>query len=197
MSAAQNINYEAMEATKTHGVKQDLTLKLKAQTKDAGQIDGLKRSILGFVASENYELSKDSLRAYVYGRSDFPIFKDRAERYVEHCCDLIQAIEVKRNFPGISSLTFSKQQEIHEGVMRHFEELKSALTTIQRLERELKLEDLRSTTWFLSTLSHCLFLLVSISFVIAVSAGLGQSFFMIVDHLTDKFSSGLLNLIGL
>lgn len=197
MGAAQSIDYEALEASKTQEVKEDLTLQLKEKMREAGRIDSLKRTILGYVASESYDLARDTLRSYVYDRTSFPQFKTRTERYVEHCCDLIQAIQLKRNFPGITSLTFSKQQEIYEGVLKHFEELKSSLTSIQRVERELKLEDLRSTTWFLKTLSHSLFLLVTVAFIAAVHNGLGRSFLLVVDHVTNEFSTAIINLLGL
>lgn len=197
MTALQSIDYEALEASKTLEVKEDLTLRLKERTREAGRIDSLKRTILGYVTSESYDLAKDTLRSYVYDKTSFPLFKDRVGRYVEHSCDLIQAIELKRNFPGVSSLTFSKQQEIHEGVLKHFEELKSSLTSIQRVERELKLEDLRSTAWFLRTLSHCLFLLTTVAFVAAVSNGLGRSFLLVVDQVTDQFSNAVIGLFGL
>lgn len=197
MNALQSIDYEALEASKNLEVKEDLTLRLKEKTKEAGRIDSLKRTILGYVTSESYDLAKDTLRSYVYGKESFPQFKDRVERYVEHSCDLIQAIELKRNFPGISSLTFSKQQEIYEGVLKHFEELKSSLTSIQRVERELKLDDLRSTAWFLRTLSHCLFLLTTVAFIAAINNGLGRSFLLVVDHVTDRFSTAIISLFGL
>lgn len=197
MNAVQNIDYEALEASKIQEVNENLTLRLKAQMKEAGRVDSLKRSILSYVASENYDLAKEVLKSYVSDKGDFPIFQERVERYVSHCCDLIQAIQLKRNFPGASSLTYSKQQEIHEGVVKHFDELKSSLTSIQKVERELKLEDLRSTTWFLSTLSHCLFILVSLSFAIAVSSGLGESFFLVMDHLTDQISTAVVQILGL
>ncbi len=197
MAALQSIDYEALEASKTQEVKEGLTLKLKAKTYEAGKIDSLKRSILGYVASESYDVAKDALRGYVHHKSDFPQFQDRVSRYVDHCCDLIQAIELKRNFPGVSSLTFSKQQEIYEGVLKHFEELKSSLTSIQRIERELKLEDLRSTAWFLRTLSHCLFLVTSVAFGVAISNGLGRSFLLVVDQVTSQISDALVRLLGL
>lgn len=197
MGAVQNIDYEALEASKMQEVSENLTLRLKAQMKEAGRADSLKRTILSYVASESYDVAKEALRGYVADKDDFPIFQDRVERYVNHCCDLIQAIQLKRNFPGASSLTYSKQQEIHEGVVKHFDELKTSLSSIQKVERELKLEDLRSTTWFLSTLSHCLFVLVSLAFAVAVSKGLGESFFFVVDHLTNQISSSVVNLLGL
>lgn len=197
MGAAQNIDYDALEASKAMEVKEDLTLQLKEKTKEAGRIDSLKRTILSYVASESYESATDSLRGYVYGNSDFPQFRDRAERYVEHCCDLIQAIEVKRNFPGMSSLNFSRQQEIHEGVLRHFEELKSSLTSIQKIERELKLADVRSTTWFLKTLSNSLMVLASIAFISAINNGLGRSFLLVVDQVADQVSRSIMSLLGL
>ena len=197
MSEVPNIDYEALEAEKKEEVRGELTLQLQAKTKEAGRIDSLKRTILSYVAGENYEAAKDNLEGYIAYKSDFPLFQDRAERYKNHCLDLIQAIQLKRNFPGISSLSFSKQQEIHEAVLHHFEELKVTLGTIQKIERELKLEDLRSTTWFLNTFSQALFLVAIVAFTMALKGGLGHSFLLVVDHLTDQVSEFVGGLFGL
>jgi hypothetical protein len=197
MGAAQQIDYEALEASKKQEVRNSLTLQLKAKTKESGKIDSLKRTILSYVSSENYDLAKESLKSYVGAKKSFPLFQDRAERYLSHCLDLIQAIQLKRNFPGISSLTYTKQQEIHEGVLKHFEELKSSLGSIQRIERELKMEDLRSTTWFLRTLSHSLFFVTAVAFFLALSRGMGKSFVLVMGHLSDQLSNALIHFLGL
>lgn len=178
------------------GNHDELTTRLKAKTREIAASDSLKHTILSMVASQNYEMAKDSFSAYVEDRREFPFFQERANRYVSHGLDLIQAIELKRNFPGLSSLSFAKQQEIHEGVIKHFEELKHTLTSVHKLEREHKLQDLRSTTWFLNTLSYSLFAIISISFALALTQGLGYSFYIVLESLTNNISSQIVDLIG-
>lgn len=194
MSAA--INYGALEASKISEAQDSLTKKLSAKTKEVGRSDSLKHSVLKMVATQDYEMARDILNVYVEGKHEFPLFQERARRYVSHGADLIQAIELKRNFPGLASLTFAKQQEIHEGVMKHFEELKQTLTSIQKSEREHKLQDLRSTTWFLKTLTHCLFAIASVGFFIALTNGLAYSFYIVLESITDQLSGYILNLFG-
>jgi len=194
MSEAPNIDYEALEAEKSEEVRGDLTLQLKAKTNEAGRIDSLKRTILSYVASESYDSAKENLEGYINFKTEFPLFQERSQRYKEHCMDLIQAIQLKRNFPGITSLSFAKQQEIHESVIQHFEELKMALNSIQKIERELKLEDLRSTTWFLKTLNYSLLTVATVGFLVALKSGLGQSFYLVVDRLTDQITTFLIEL---
>ncbi|NJL24682.1 MAG: hypothetical protein HC902_05615 [Calothrix sp. SM1_5_4] len=92
--------------------------------------------VLALVAQENYDRAKEDLQDYIDLKGSYPAFQGRVRRYVEHCTDLIQAIQTKRDFPGWASLSLSKQQEIHEKVLEHYEELKQNLKHIEKIERD-------------------------------------------------------------
>ncbi len=111
-----------LEHTHLSEMQDNLRRKLQeAQKKDVGRGDGLRRPVLTMVVTENYDGAKDRMQAYVEDLSQYPSFQDRVERYMRHCGELIQAIQTKRNFPGLASLSLSLQQEIHEKVLEHFE----------------------------------------------------------------------------
>jgi hypothetical protein len=161
-----------------------------------GRMDSVRAAVMGSVVGENYDQAKDELSNYVMAKTAYPGFQTRAGRYVDHCCDLIQAIQIKRNFPGLASLSLAKQQEIHEKVLEHFEELKANLKQIEKVEREHKINDLRSTVWVLK--SFCLVVtgMVAVGLFIDLRSGLFSSFFHVLDALVDDGSTWLVNLLN-
>ena len=128
------INYDLLEANKIATIQDDLTKKLN-EHKGVSKIDSLRQAILDFVVAGSYDVARDELESYIKSKAEYPTFVERSERYKQHCIDLINAISTKRNFPGITSLSLSKQQEIHEKVLEHFEELKQGLKHIEVIEK--------------------------------------------------------------
>ncbi len=178
-------------------MQEDLTRKLKESQKvDGGSgRDMLRRSVLSTVVAENYDEAKDKLSAYVNEKSEFPAFQARVERYVQHCLDLIQAIHTKRNFPGLATLSLSKQQEIHEKVLEHFEELKQYLKHIEKVERDHKLTDVRSTVWVLQAACLAVAAVVLAIFIADLNSGLLSSLVYMVNLQLDEASTWLINAI--
>jgi hypothetical protein len=192
------VNYEALERERAVKTMRDLRHKLKTVSeKDLGRSGSLRRVVLGLVVSENYPRAKEEVQLYVDVRVDFPRFQNRVQKYIKHAVDLVQAIQTKRNFPGLGSLALSKQQEINERVLTHFEELKQTLKRIERAERESKLSDLRGTSIIVTTIAHCLILLLIVGFAVAMSTGLAYSFNVVFDALVNditRFVGDFLNI---
>src|ERR1700691_4357833 len=93
-----------LEFEHLHEMQEDLQRKLQeAHRKDLGRMDSLRTTILSLVVRENYERAKDEMHAYVELKSSYPAFQERVERVLQHCSELMQAIQTKRNFPGFSS----------------------------------------------------------------------------------------------
>jgi hypothetical protein len=164
---------------------------------DAGRIDGLRNAILALVVGELYDRAREELQNYVALKKTFPGFQERAERYVSHGCDLIQAIQTKRSFPGLGSLSLAKQQEIHEKVLEHFDELKQNLKMIERVEREQRLTDVRSTVWVLRALCQTTAAVMVVYFLIDLQDGVFVTTFKVIDHWVNDLSTWLVNLIEL
>jgi hypothetical protein len=76
----------------------------ESQKADQARTDSIRSTVLSAVVGENYDGARDELQNYVDMKSSFPGFQARAERYVQHCSELIHAIQTKRNFPGLASL---------------------------------------------------------------------------------------------
>jgi hypothetical protein len=159
--------------------------------------DCLRTLIMSFVADERYDKAVAELRAHLDSRPDFPMFKERAERLVKHSQDLIQAVRAKRNFPGFASLNMSKQKELFEKAVDHFEELKVTLAKIEAIERELKVEDLRSTVWVVKTFFICVAVLISYFFIRDLSRGMIPAFSVLMDSWSDSLAEWVFQKLGL
>lgn len=190
---------DAVSLTEHHHLAEmheNLKRKLQeAQRSDAGRMNSIRTDVLAMVVAENYEKAKDALQAYVEGKSDFPGFQERAIRYVHHCRDLIQAINTKRNFPGLAALSLAKQQEIHEKVLSHFEELKANLKQIEKVERENKLADMRSTVWVVKSFSATVIGITLAALVVDIRSGFFSSLFYVCDKMMNDASTWVVNLI--
>lgn len=181
-----------------HEMQEELRRKLnESNRKDVGQLDSLRGTVLSLVVQENYERAKEELLAYVEVKGAYPLFQDRAQRYMQHCVELIQAIQMKRNFPGLATLSLAKQQEIHEKVINHFEELKAHLKQIEKVEREQKLNDVRSTVWVLRMFCYCSIAIFAACLLVEVREGVFQSFWTVTSSLVDGLTEQLLHLVHL
>jgi hypothetical protein len=93
------------------------------------------------------------------------------------------------------SLSYSKQQEIHEKVLSHFEELKHILKQIEVMEKEEKLIDIRSTVWFLKTATYCAFTIFALGLFIDLSMGLGKTIDVVYSAFVDDVLQYIVNLL--
>lgn len=177
-------------------MQQDLNRRLRESTKkETSGVGALRRTILGMVVAESYDESKDALNFYVEDKHAYPAFQSRVERYVQHCTELIQAIQTKRNFPGLATLSLSKQQEIHEKVLEHFEELKQNLKHVEKIERDHKLTDVRSTVWVVKAASLAAFLVTAAAFYVDLRSGMLSSMIYSLNYYVDVASTWFVNLV--
>lgn len=196
-NAASSVDYKALEQERINKSKAALRQKLKDVSKnDLGRNGSLRRVILGLVVAEKYEQGKTELVNHIERKRVYPSFKGRVERFVAHATDLITAIETKRSFPGLASLSLSKQQEIIEKVLGHFEELKSTLRTIERAEKDVRLEDLRTTVWPVKIFAHCVVIMTVAAVYISLRNGAGESFIVVFEALVDDVATYMTHLLG-
>lgn len=180
------VNYQALEKERFQQTRAALKAKLKSVSEnDLGRDGSLRRVILGFVVGEKYDEGKQELEAHVERKRDYPGFAVRVEKMVRHACELIHAIQTKRSFPGLGSLSLSKQQEINERVLTHFEELKQTLKGIERAEKDIKLHDLRSTATVVQVFAHSVVLITVAAFIMSIRSGMLYSFVIVFDALVD------------
>ncbi len=160
-------------------------------------IETLKYNVMTNVVDQNYDTAVSEIRAFYAAKSDHPKFKPKIKRYIDHCVDLINAIRAKRNFPGISSLTMAKQQELTEKVKQHFDELQKCIKKIEEVQIQLKREDFRSTVWVVRAAMNAILLIVLVGlFVDLFRGGLLKTIFVVSDDLMGELSNWIFGLFN-
>jgi hypothetical protein len=74
--------------------------------------------------------------------------------------------------------------------------LKHNLKHIERVEREHKLNDMRSTVWVVRTFAQVVTAILATAFLIDLEAGFFDSAIKVVDHTLDSASTWVVNLLG-
>lgn len=196
-SSSSVVNYEQLEQVRSLEIQETLKRKMEeASKRDRSRFNSLRRTVLNLVVSENYDRAKQDLKIYIESYGDLPIFRNRVEPFVINSNELIQAIRTKRNFPGLGSLSLAKQQEIHERVLSHFEELKSHLKRIEKIEKDIRLADVRSTSWFVKTSFYSILTIAMTGFVMDLRHGMFHSFLYVFNQMTLDLSNWVIRFFG-
>lgn len=182
--ALKSVDYYRLEKEKEIIIQRTISQKLANQT--LGKIDSLKHAVLMCVVKSDYSGAIEYLDRFVLLKAHFPNFALRSEGLFRHSKELINAIEMKRNLPGLASLNVSRQQEMLDSVITHFEELKGTIKQIERIATDCALEDLRSTVWVLRTLSYVTIAIVGAAFFMDFTDTLGQPFIAVYNDFSDK-----------
>lgn len=163
---------------------------------DLGKADTLRYNVSSYVVAEKYDKAIRELEAFLARETDYPNFHERVERYVGHGIDLIHAMRAKRNFPGMASLTKSKQQELQEKVKDHFHELTETIKKIESVQRDLRIQDVRSTIWIMRALSLSVGAIIFTAFMVDfIYGGIGRNALVVFDDAYTKLFDWLSFLI--
>lgn len=166
------------------------------EAKDLGRTDGLRYKVITLIREESYDEAVEELQAFLVKDSPFPKFRARVERYIEHCADLVRAIEMKRSFPGINRLTAARQQDLKLKVKQHVDELIYCLKRVESAEISLRIEDVRSTIIVLHSLVLSVFALAIFAFVMDLSQGLLMTGVVVFDDLFQEMSTWIFGLLS-
>lgn len=160
---------------------------------DLGRPDSLRYNTLSYVSKEEYDRAIKILKDFIEKDSDYPNFRLKVERYALHSIDLIFAIRTKRNFPGLSSMTLTKQQELKVKCKEHFSELSLVLQKIERCLEELRLDDVKSTKIVVRAIWFSLLTVFLSAVFLDFSNGLLGAMFRVVD---DQFETAVRYILG-
>lgn len=152
-----------------------------------GPNGSLRQSILTLVVEEKYDLAITRLQEYVTSKPEYPDFHERCQRYSEYCVELIHAIRTKRSFPGWNALNMSKQKELFERALHHFEDLKATLTKIEVVEKEVRMEDVRSTVWVVKSVVYAISVLLIFVFIREMTGGVLPAAHTLIESSTSTF----------
>lgn len=193
---AIDIALKSAEQQQEKEMSTKFSARMQAAVKDIGQVDTFRHTILSMVAAENYEKAIEEIHRYIVSKSDFPQFKNRVERYSQYAIDLINAVKAKRSFPGLQHLAMSKQQELFDRAMDHFEDLKATLRKIEQIDRELRLEDVRSTVLVIKALIYSAFAVLVLGFILEISRGVLPAAWVVVDSVFGNMTNFIFDKIG-
>lgn len=157
---------------------------ISLEFKDLGDPNSLRYSILTSVLAGKYDFAIQELKNFIEADSVYPNFHERIHRFVNHSTDLIFAIKTKRNFPGMNSLTRAKQQELFEKFKHHFYELQYMLKKIEKIQKDLKMEDVRSTIYVVRTTWYAIAAITVLAVILEFFGGLAQTLWVVVDDFT-------------
>ncbi len=160
---------------------------------DFGRPDTMRYNILTMVVNEEYERAITTLKEFIETDSDYPNFRIRIEKYSLHSIDLIHAIRTKRNFPGLTALTRSKQQELRDKFKEHFSELRFMMRKIEESMEELRIKDVRSTNMVIKSFWFSIVVVFVAGFFLEVIRGLGHTSEVVFNVYLDKLMSILFN----
>jgi hypothetical protein len=163
---------------------------------DLGKPDSLRYSILTWVLDERYDRAIEELKDFIDKPSDYPNFKDKVSRYIHHSIDLIYAIKAKRSFPGINSLTRAKQQELREKFKEHFRELQYVLKIVEKIQGDLRVQDVRSTIYVVRALCIATLAVAVLAFWLDIVHGLAKTTAIVFDDGFGQFANWLAAKIG-
>lgn len=162
---------------------------INVDRRDLGKGDTLRFNVLSHVVEENYDKAIDELKSFLNADSDYPKFRSRSERYILHSVDLVNGIRAKRNFPGMSSLTTAKQQELHEKFKEHFNELTVTLKKVEKIQVDVRMEDFRSTVWVVQAVAYAIIAIAVAAFLLDANAGLFKTIWNVADEIFSDLSS--------
>lgn len=161
-----------------------------------GAPDSLRFNVLNWVLDGRYDKAIEELRAFMEQPSEYPNFKDKTLRYNQHAIDLIYAIKAKGSFPGLTSLTRAKQQELREKFKSHFKELQAVLRIIENIQGDLRVQDARSTIIVVRAMWFSILAIVALALWMDVSGGLAKTSFLVFDDFFGQFANWVADKIG-
>lgn len=187
------VDYHALEMQRADALQ--LQFKKQLRSLELGKQASLRRVVLGFVIEGHYTEAATTIDEFMRLKKIYQSAVERSSVYVNHAKELINAIRTKRNFPQLSLLSISKQQEILDHAIGHFEELKITLKAIENLIRDESIKDIRSTVWVLRTVVYTVVIVVVTSFLTEFTSKLGQPLWIIFNDFADISFNFLLKMM--
>ncbi len=196
---SQNLDValKVAEANQEREMGSKISARMRKSMNENGKRDGPRAVILTAVASENYLNALEELQHYIESKNEYPQFRVRSQRYLNYAGDLINAIRAKRSFPGMQNLSMSKQQDLYDRAMSHFEDLKATLRKAEQIEAEVKLEDVRSTVWVVKALMYSVFAVLVLCFFLEISRGVLPAASIVAEKTFANLTNAFFDKLGL
>jgi len=174
-----------VEEAYTGDIKSQEDLELKLSENISGRLDGLRYTILSLVVEGRYDTAIAEISFYANSDQKLQVFRTKAQRYLNHCEELIRAVESKIKFCQTRTITRSQKHQLYMMVMKHFHELTDSLKKIERIENDIRVNDLKSTVWVLKALIMCLGCLIMFGMVQEAISSMQLPFMVVVNDSVE------------
>lgn len=193
-SEAKDLNLdESLVEASPGDIKTQEDLELKLSENISGRLDGLRYTILSLVVEGRYDTAIAEISFYANSDQKLQVFRTKAQRYLNHCEELIRAVESKIKFCQTRTITRSQKHQLYMMVMKHFHELTDSLKKIERIENDIRVNDLKSTVWVLKSLIMCLGVLIMFGMIQEAVSSMQLPFMVVVNDSVEF----IFRLIGL
>ncbi len=146
-------------------------LAVRPNFSEKGRVELLRRNVVTWVIDEHYDRAIKELKDFHKKEFDYPEYRKKIERYINHSIDLVHAIRAKRRFPGIKALTMAKQMELKEKFHQHFEDLQDTLSKMEKVHSDLHIQDVRSTVLIVKALMNAVFVVTVVALALEMTRG--------------------------
>ncbi len=163
--------YEVLKAERKQLIEHEISDKLARKTKRLKQNQSVKTAVLNCMVTRDYESASEILTNYLDQHGHFVEFQMRVDPYIIHCKNLVRSIEIKRNFPKITSLPIIKQQELMDKVVQDFNELRLYLSRIEVMKTEVVFKEVLSMRLIIKTIMFSTMFLVVMAAIFNVGVG--------------------------
>ncbi len=120
-------------------------------------------TVLSCVAHGNYERALSELEHVGVGFEDYALFAVRTHRHIEHAKSLVAAIRIKHMIGKSPHINKSKQKELSDKIADHFLDLKRTIVMVEKIQKNVRAEDLSSTLLFVKTVFYALAIVILFS----------------------------------
>lgn len=160
---------------------------LELQVESTGSLGSLQHKVMTDVSDKKYDEAVISLKDYKQKKKNYPSYAKKTDKLFNHAEELINAIKAKKNFPNLAGLTQNKQEELAQKVKEHWEELRISLRRIKTIEKDLEMEDARSTIWVVRAIIFATILILMVFVAKEALISMGMPIQVIADDLLNWF----------
>lgn len=157
-----------------------------------GELDSLRHTILSYAASRRFDIAVREMEAYREMRSGMSHYIDRTQSLHE---DAISCLEMMKRIFGtgdLGVLPMAKRHEIFSRARHVFNDLSERLSRLEVIENNVRIQDTRSTVWFLRSIVFSVFAAVLVVSGLEAVQTLGGP----IDVISQDISDGLWKLVG-
>lgn len=150
-------------------------------------LGSLQHKILTAIVEKNYDDALKILKDYRDAKTKYPTYALKTGKIFDHAENLIQSIKIKKNFPNLAGLNQKKLEELAQKTKEHWEELRIVLRRLNTIEKEMEMEDARSTVLVVRAIMVATFLIFSALLINEAALSFGISFKMLVSDFKEVF----------